>query len=166
MAAIRGLYVWDIPVTFCGKVMTNFIYGATTKCSWASWRTKTVNIMYIENNRHIALWLTMMHGQQLLTLHWRSLSRWGREQVVFSLSYKGSQYFVYDCLQPLSPQITHNTQPTIVDAHLEDGAERVSQSVLPKMVATKSSMTICNLSAVWSPWTQDQKWLTLCWHSC
>jgi hypothetical protein len=28
--------------------------------------------MYIDNNRHIVLWLTMMEGQHSLTLCWRS----------------------------------------------------------------------------------------------
>jgi len=74
--------------------------------------------MYIENNGHIELWLTMMNGQQSLTLCWHSFSRWGREHVPFSFHYNGSQYFVYDYLQPFAPQITQDTRPTIFDAPL------------------------------------------------
>jgi len=41
------------------------------------------------------------------------------EHVAFSFSYKGSQYFVFDCLQPVATQIAQDTQPTIVDAPLK-----------------------------------------------
>jgi len=74
--------------------------------------------MYIDHNGHIALWLTMMEGQQSLTLHWQTFSRWGRERFTCSFAYKGSQYFVYDYLQPVAPHITQNIQLTIVDALL------------------------------------------------
>jgi len=74
--------------------------------------------MYTENNTNIELWLTMMQGQQSLTLRWRSFSRWGRVHVAFSFSSKGSQYIVYDCLQPGALQITQDTRPTFVEALL------------------------------------------------
>jgi len=74
--------------------------------------------MYIDHNSHIALWLTMMQGQQLLTLHWRRFSRWGREYFTFPFASKGSQYFGYDYLQPVTPQITQDTQPIMIDALL------------------------------------------------
>jgi len=51
--------------------------------------------MYIDNNRHIALWLTMMEGQQSLTLcpraFWREFWRWGRKRFTFIFAYNGSQ---------------------------------------------------------------------------
>jgi len=59
----------------------------------------------------------MQHGKSLM-LHWRSFSRWGREHFTFPFSYKGSQYFVYDCVQPVATQMTLNTRLTIVDAPL------------------------------------------------
>jgi hypothetical protein len=71
--------------------------------------------MYIDHNIHVALWLTMMEGPHSLTLHWRSLSRFGREHGRFTSSYNGSRYFVYDNLQSVTSQITHDTWPTIVD---------------------------------------------------
>jgi len=74
--------------------------------------------MYRDPDGHIALWLTMMEDQQLLMLRWQSFSKWGKEHFTFSFSYKGGQYFVYDCLQPVTPQITQDTRPTIVDALL------------------------------------------------
>jgi len=59
-----------------------------------------------------------MDGQQSLTLCWRSFSWWGREHFTLSFAYKGSQYLVYDYLQPITPQITQDTCPWIVDAPL------------------------------------------------
>jgi len=52
-----------------------------------------------------------------------------------------------------------------LDAHFQDGAGRVVQSVLPTMEAKNCFMTDYNLSAVWLPREQDRKSLTLCWHS-
>ena len=37
---------------------------------------------------------------------------------MFSFANRGSQYFVDDCLQPVTPHITQYTRPTIVDAPL------------------------------------------------
>jgi len=118
MAAIISKYVWDIPATSSRTVTTYFLYRASTKSSWAFWNIKTVKTLYIEINGHIVLWLTTMQGQQSLTLHWRSISRLGREHFIFSFSYKCGQYFVYDCLHTVALQITQDIQQTIVDAPL------------------------------------------------
>ena len=69
IAACIGKYVWDIPTTSSGTVKTYFIYRATTKCSWAFWHTKTVKMMYRDNNGHISLWLTMKFKANN---HWHS----------------------------------------------------------------------------------------------
>ena len=74
--------------------------------------------MYIDHSGQIMLWLTIMESQQSLPLCWCSFSRWGRECFTFYFDYKGSQYFIYDNLQPVTPQITQDTQLTIVDALL------------------------------------------------
>jgi len=47
--------------------------------------------MYIDNNRHIVLWLNMMERQQLLTLFSRVFWRWGRKRFTFIFAYKCSQ---------------------------------------------------------------------------
>jgi len=60
----------------------------------------------------------MMEGQQLLTLRWRSSLWSGREHFIFSLAKKGSQYFVYDYVQSISHQITHETWRRMIDAPL------------------------------------------------
>jgi len=118
MAACVGRYVQYILATSSGTVTTYFIYRATTKYSWALWHIVTVKMMYIDNNHHIALWLPMMKGQQSLTLCWRAFWRWGRKRFTFIFAYKGSQLSVYDNVQPVAPQISHHTCPTIVDAPL------------------------------------------------
>jgi hypothetical protein len=64
MTAFIGIHVWDILATSSGTVTTYFIYIATTKYSWAFESILTVKTIYIDNNRLIALWLTMMEGQQ------------------------------------------------------------------------------------------------------
>jgi len=74
--------------------------------------------MYIDHNGHIVQWLSMVEGQQLLTLRWRSFSTWGRECFTFLFAYQGSQYSVYDFIQPVALQINQDTQPTIGDALL------------------------------------------------
>ena len=125
--------------------------------------------MHIEHNGHIAQWFTMMEGQQLLTLRGRWFSRWGRERFTFSFAYQGSQYSVYDYMEPVTLQITQDTWPTIMGALLtlifHDWAGSTLHSILPKKVAENSFMTDCNLSAVWLPRTHDQKLLTLRWRS-
>jgi len=82
------------------------------------WAYQISQTMFVDNTRHIVLWLTIMEGQPWLTLHPRSFSCWGREHFTFSFGYKGSQYFVYDYLQPVTHQITQDTWPRIVDAPL------------------------------------------------
>jgi len=59
-----------------------------------------------------------MQDQTSLTLHWHSLSGWGREHVAIILTYKGGQYF--DHVKPRLKQfwITRLTRPEIVDAPL------------------------------------------------
>jgi len=59
-----------------------------------------------------------MQHQTSLMLLWHPFSNWGRECFTFSFGYKGGQYFVYDSVKPVAPQITQDTWPTIVDAPL------------------------------------------------
>jgi len=59
-----------------------------------------------------------MEGQQSFTLCWCSFSWSGREHFTFPFAYKGSQYFVYDYVQPIAPQIANDTWPRIVNPPL------------------------------------------------
>jgi len=54
------------------------------------------------------VWLPLLNGQKSLMILWHSLSWWGRERVASSLAYKGGQYPIYDCLEPIPTQITEN----------------------------------------------------------
>jgi len=63
-------------------------------------------------------WLTMMQGQTLLTLHWCSFSECGRERVAFSFGFICGLYHIYECLYPISTQITQDARPKIVDTPL------------------------------------------------
>jgi len=90
--AYIGRWAGDIPATASRTVTTYFIYKATTKCWWAFWCTRIVKIMYMSNNGHIALWLTMMEGEQSLTLHWHSFSWCGQERISVCFDHYGSQY--------------------------------------------------------------------------
>jgi len=54
----------------------------------------------------------------MLFLPWRSFSSWGREPVPSSFSFKGGQYIIYDCLQPITTQIDKNGRHGSVDAPL------------------------------------------------
>jgi len=51
-------------------------------------------------------------------LHWQSIAEWYREHVVFALSYKGNQYFIYDCLQPSNAHTALDAWPIIFDTPL------------------------------------------------
>jgi len=44
-----------------------------------------------------------MEDPNWLTLHWRSFSRWGGEHFTFSFCNKDGQYFVFDCIEPVTP---------------------------------------------------------------
>ena len=52
-----------------------------------------------------------------------------------------------------------------VEAHFQDGAGMVLQSVLPIKACKNYFMTYYNLSEVWFSKMHDQKSLTLCWRS-
>jgi len=47
------------------------------------------------------VWFPRTHDQKLLTLHWHSFSRWGREGIGICFAYKGRQKYLYDWLQPI-----------------------------------------------------------------
>jgi len=57
-----------------------------------------------------------MQGQKLLTLHWHSFSRSGREHVTVSLAFKGSQYYRYASQRTSHFLITLLTRLKIIDA--------------------------------------------------
>jgi len=102
MAICIGRYVRDILATSSRTVTTYFVYRATTSHSWGFWCIITVKTLYIDNNGHIALFLTMMDDQQSLTLCWRSFWRQGRKCFIFTFAYKAAnnQFLIMCTLSP------------------------------------------------------------------
>ena len=74
--------------------------------------------------------LPKIHDRESLTLGWFSCSWWGRERFTSTFAYKGNQYFIYDCLHPITPQITQDTWPRIVDAHFAMGVSTICNHLI------------------------------------
>jgi len=74
--------------------------------------------MFMDAWDQVPLILPKMQDQTSLMLWWCWFSRWGRERVAFSFSYNGSQYFIYNCLQSITTQITKGARPNTADALL------------------------------------------------
>jgi len=51
-------------------------------------------------------------------LRWRSFSGWGIEHDAIVFALEGSQYLVYEWLQPIATEVTQDAQQTIIDAPL------------------------------------------------
>jgi len=69
------------------------------------------------------------------------------------------------CYQSHYPGCMTKTHWRSIDAEFQDGAGRVSLSLLPIKAANNSFMTVCNLSTIRLHRMYDQTSLTLCWHS-
>jgi hypothetical protein len=79
---------------------------------------KTANTSYMTVYILLPPRLSKIHDQELLTICWCSLLWWGREIFTFSFANEGSQYYVYDSLQPVAPKVIPDTWPWMVDAPL------------------------------------------------
>jgi len=79
---------------------------------------KAANTLFMTVSNLLHYRLPKIHDQQSLMLRRHSVSIWGREQLAFSVSYNGSQYFVYDRLQHVALEITQDTRPSIFDTPL------------------------------------------------
>jgi len=62
--------------------------------------------------------LPKIRDQESWTLSWRSFSSWGSKRVTISFAYIGSQYCVFDYMQPITPRITQDIWPSIINAWL------------------------------------------------
>jgi len=63
-------------------------------------------------------WLRNIQQLNLLTLHWRSFSGWGREPLPLVFASTGCQYLINGCLQPIKRWITLDAKLKIVDTPL------------------------------------------------
>jgi len=63
---------------------------------------KAANTLFMNGCNQWPPRLYKMHSQKSLTLHWHSFSESGREPVAIILDLEGSQYLIYEWLQPLA----------------------------------------------------------------
>jgi len=56
----------------------------------------------MDSSDQVTLQLPYLQESKLLTLHWRSMSGWGREPDVVMFDSEGSQYLVYESLQAIA----------------------------------------------------------------
>jgi len=66
----------------------------------------------------VSLLLPKMQNHKSLSLHGRSFSSRRREGIAIAFAYKGSQSFLYDCMQPIIHQMTQDARPKTIDAPL------------------------------------------------
>ena len=79
---------------------------------------KTAKNSFMTEYNLSEVWFHRTHDQKLLTLRWRSYSRWGREGIAVCFAYKGGQKFLCDWIQPIGGVISQDAWPKIVDAPL------------------------------------------------
>jgi len=96
--------------------------------------------------------LPMIHGQQSLTLRWRSFSWWGMEGIAIRFAFKGGQKFLYDWLQPIGGVISQDSWPKIFDAPLT-------------LIFMMGQGGYCNLLCLWRP-PKIPLWLTTTYRRC
>ena len=58
------------------------------------------NISSTDIYTQLSLRLPKMQDQELMKLHWHSMSGWGSENVAILIASEGSQYLIYGYLQP------------------------------------------------------------------
>jgi len=63
---------------------------------------KAASILVMDSSDHVTIQLLYLQVWKSLTLHWRSFPQWGREPDTIIFDLEGSQYFVYEWLQPIS----------------------------------------------------------------
>ena len=74
--------------------------------------------LFMDACDQVPLIIPKMQDPKSLTLRLRSFSWCARERFACFFGNKDGQYYVYDSIWPVTPQITQDTRPTIVDAVL------------------------------------------------
>jgi len=72
----------------------------------------------IHHSDQVSYLLPDLQDQKLLTLCWRSFSKWGTELVTVCFAYIGGQELICECLQPIATQITQQVRRKVFDALL------------------------------------------------
>jgi hypothetical protein len=74
--------------------------------------------LVMDSSDQVTFKLPYIQDNKLLTVSCRSFSRWGREQNTSDFDMEGSQYVVYEWLQPITTYVTQDAHPKIIDALL------------------------------------------------
>jgi len=99
------------------SVDAHFQNGAVT-VSFTLLPRNVDSTLVMDSSDRVTFQLQYIHDQKLLTLHWCSFSVWGRERDAIVFDLKGSQYPVYEWLQPIATKVIQDAQPKIVDTPL------------------------------------------------
>jgi len=103
---------------YCWHSIDPPIHDGVLKISYTVMPEKATITSYMNFCRNGALRLPKLHDQSSFTLHWRTFSGWGMERVTVVFAFKGGQYLIYGCLQPVTTYITLDAKPKIIDAAL------------------------------------------------
>jgi len=104
--------------------------------------SNVASMLVMARTDHVTIQLPYLQHSKSLMLHWRSFSGWGSEHDNIIFGLEGSQYLVYEWLQPFATEITQNAQPTTVDALL---------TLISSLGQWQYSLLFC------------QEWLRVCW---
>jgi len=69
-------------------------------------------------NDHITFELPYLQDQNYMMLCWYSLSEWVREHVALLFAYTVGECLIYEWLQAIATDITHDVRPKIIDTAL------------------------------------------------
>jgi len=92
-----------------------YCHEGVRSVSLFSFPINQANTLIFYRINHIAFDLPDLQDQKLLTLHWNSISEWGRECEARSFADEASQYRSYEWSQPIAKQITTDARPNIID---------------------------------------------------
>jgi len=121
----------------------HFQNGAVTM-SYTVLPRKAAIKLVIDSSDQVTFTLPYLQDEKWLALCWRIFWSWGREPDTMILDVEGSQYLVYEWLQPSITQVTQDAQPKIVDAPL---------TLISRMVQWLCLVLFCQERlAVWWLW--------------
>ena len=100
------------------KIVDAHFHDGAGSVSLSLLSIKAANSLIMYSNDQMVFELPDLQDQNSITLCWRSLSEWGRECVAPTFAYAAIQYLIYEWLQPIATQITHDARPKIIDAAL------------------------------------------------
>jgi len=126
---------------------------------------KAANSTIMGQCRCVAVWLSNMQAQTLLTLCWCSLLGGSTDIMTIIFAYKGGQYYDHGSMPLHSPWNIQDAWPKIVDTHFQEVVVISSLAFLPIKAANIMIMRVCRCTALELSKMHDQELLTLHWHS-